>query len=147
MNVEIGAEAALFPEKEYIYGIFVAVLAAASSHPASVCIRQNNRRGRLPYSRVQILLAFAIFMVRCRQCVAGRMRWYYKKMEGPLKNPRFYAVYRLCQLQGLSSNSTMVRPISWDSPFNKEPKCDKILFLLWNMHLIREHGKRPVRKQ
>jgi hypothetical protein len=24
-NVEIGAEAALFPEKEYIYGIFVAV--------------------------------------------------------------------------------------------------------------------------
>jgi hypothetical protein len=25
MNVEIGAEAALFPEKEYIYGIFVAV--------------------------------------------------------------------------------------------------------------------------
>jgi hypothetical protein len=25
MNVEIGPEAALFPEKEYIYGIFVAV--------------------------------------------------------------------------------------------------------------------------
>jgi hypothetical protein len=25
MNVEIGAEAALFPEKEYIMGIFVAV--------------------------------------------------------------------------------------------------------------------------
>ncbi len=25
MNVEIGAEAALFPEKEYIIGIFVAV--------------------------------------------------------------------------------------------------------------------------
>jgi hypothetical protein len=25
MNVEIGAEAALFPEKEYITGIFVAV--------------------------------------------------------------------------------------------------------------------------
>jgi hypothetical protein len=25
MNVEIGAEAALFPEKEYIEGIFVAV--------------------------------------------------------------------------------------------------------------------------
>jgi hypothetical protein len=27
MNVEIGAEAALFPEKEYIKGIFVAVYA------------------------------------------------------------------------------------------------------------------------
>jgi hypothetical protein len=27
MNVEIGAEAALFPEKEYINGIFVAVYA------------------------------------------------------------------------------------------------------------------------
>ncbi len=25
MNVEIGAEAALFPEKEYVSGIFVAV--------------------------------------------------------------------------------------------------------------------------
>jgi hypothetical protein len=25
MNVEIGAEAALFPEKEYKYGIFIAV--------------------------------------------------------------------------------------------------------------------------
>jgi hypothetical protein len=31
MNVEIGAEAALFPEKEYISGIFVAVHAV---HPA-----------------------------------------------------------------------------------------------------------------
>ena len=28
MNVEIGAEAALFPEKEYINGIFVAVKVA-----------------------------------------------------------------------------------------------------------------------
>ncbi len=28
MNVEIGAEAALFPEKEYISGIFVAVRVA-----------------------------------------------------------------------------------------------------------------------
>jgi hypothetical protein len=30
MNVEIGAEAALFPEKEYINGIVVAVRAAIS---------------------------------------------------------------------------------------------------------------------
>ncbi len=29
MNVEIGAEAALFPEKEYISGIFVAVCVKA----------------------------------------------------------------------------------------------------------------------
>ncbi len=28
MDVEIGAEAALFPEKEYISGIFIAVLGA-----------------------------------------------------------------------------------------------------------------------
>ena len=32
MNVEIGAEAALFPEKEYISGIFVAVRV---KHPRS----------------------------------------------------------------------------------------------------------------
>jgi hypothetical protein len=31
MNVEIGAEAALFPEKEYINGIFVAVLGGEPS--------------------------------------------------------------------------------------------------------------------
>jgi hypothetical protein len=35
MNVEIGAEAALFPEKEYIKGIFV-----------SVCIVGVDLRGR-----------------------------------------------------------------------------------------------------
>ncbi len=34
MNVEIGAEAALFPEKEYIYGIFVAVCGPSSRVPA-----------------------------------------------------------------------------------------------------------------
>jgi hypothetical protein len=32
MNVEIGAEAALFPEKEYINGIAVAVWVIISSH-------------------------------------------------------------------------------------------------------------------
>ena len=34
MNVEIRAEAALFPEKEYISGIFVAVYLALSPAPA-----------------------------------------------------------------------------------------------------------------
>jgi hypothetical protein len=38
MNVEIGAEAVLFPEKEYNYGIFVAVL----------------RRGVVSYRHLQI---------------------------------------------------------------------------------------------
>jgi hypothetical protein len=36
MNVEIGAEAALFPEKEYISGIFVAV--------CSVSMRRTRKR-------------------------------------------------------------------------------------------------------
>jgi hypothetical protein len=31
MNVEIGAEAVLLPEKEYIYGIFVAVCITLSN--------------------------------------------------------------------------------------------------------------------
>ncbi len=35
MNVEIGAEAAQFPEKEYINGIAVAVLTPASKAPIS----------------------------------------------------------------------------------------------------------------
>jgi hypothetical protein len=34
VNVEIGAEAALFPEKEYLNGIFVAVCLAAKEYPA-----------------------------------------------------------------------------------------------------------------
>jgi hypothetical protein len=36
MNVEIGAEAALFPDKEYIYGIFVA---------AQELIKEGNKWG------------------------------------------------------------------------------------------------------
>ncbi len=35
MNVEIGTEAALFPEKEYIYGIFVAVFGPSLRVPAA----------------------------------------------------------------------------------------------------------------
>ncbi len=41
MNVEIGAEAALFPEKEYINGIFVAVQGLIS-HLKRV-FRQDNQ--------------------------------------------------------------------------------------------------------
>ncbi len=36
MNVEIGIEAALFPEKEYINGIFVAVRSVQQSHMHSM---------------------------------------------------------------------------------------------------------------
>jgi hypothetical protein len=36
MNVEIGAEAALFPEKEYISGIFVAVQLTAARYLISI---------------------------------------------------------------------------------------------------------------
>jgi hypothetical protein len=38
MNVEIGTEAALFPEKEYISGIFVAV------HEAQPCAEHSIRK-------------------------------------------------------------------------------------------------------
>ncbi len=36
MNVKIGAEAALFPEKEYISGIFI-----ACSAPANIVVEQT----------------------------------------------------------------------------------------------------------
>jgi hypothetical protein len=39
MNVEIGAEAALFPEKEYINGIAVAVLGL---HCLKICCVKEN---------------------------------------------------------------------------------------------------------
>jgi hypothetical protein len=38
MNVEIGAEAALFPEKEYIKRIFVAVYIAAAGTDTSMLL-------------------------------------------------------------------------------------------------------------
>jgi hypothetical protein len=38
MNVEIGAEAALFPEKEYISGSFVAVPNAQGTHQFLMCM-------------------------------------------------------------------------------------------------------------
>jgi hypothetical protein len=38
MNVEIVAEAALFPEKEYISGIFVAVWYTLSPYPGLPCL-------------------------------------------------------------------------------------------------------------
>ncbi len=41
MNVEIGAEAPLFPEKEYIKGIFVAVQDIAVNFDINVLQSQN----------------------------------------------------------------------------------------------------------
>ncbi len=38
MNVEIGAEAAQFPEKEYINGIAVAVWVRLSAHPFIILV-------------------------------------------------------------------------------------------------------------
>jgi hypothetical protein len=45
MNVEIGAEAALFPEKEYIKGIFVAVLSLTDTNCyVAKCARAQRQR-------------------------------------------------------------------------------------------------------
>jgi hypothetical protein len=41
MNVEIGAEAELFPEKEYISGIFV----AAQSYERLICFKKLKKLG------------------------------------------------------------------------------------------------------
>jgi hypothetical protein len=54
MNVEIGAEAALFPEKEYISGIFIAVLRSRQSNPGMaganylVCISKQRITVSIP---------------------------------------------------------------------------------------------------
>jgi hypothetical protein len=39
MNVEIGAEATLFPEKKYIYGIAVAVCCSSASRRQKIDFR------------------------------------------------------------------------------------------------------------
>jgi hypothetical protein len=54
MNVEIGAEAALFPEKEYINGIFVAVhalLLVLAVHGGSEMLVCQTKDNRFPLSR------------------------------------------------------------------------------------------------
>ncbi len=53
MNVEIGAEAALFPEKEYISGIFVAVHATILVLPPLEVTYDFNIRFTLGYFRVK----------------------------------------------------------------------------------------------
>ncbi len=57
MNVEIGTEAAQFPEKEYINGIFVAVwplLAGAATWRAQTTARQLQGQGCPPGVRACI---------------------------------------------------------------------------------------------
>ncbi len=50
MNVEIGAEAALFPEKEYINGIAVAVhVLDKKSIPASKIVNSGVMGASIPY--------------------------------------------------------------------------------------------------
>jgi hypothetical protein len=44
MNVEIGAEAALFPEKEYISGIFFAVYLKYGSIPQLISFNREYQR-------------------------------------------------------------------------------------------------------
>ncbi len=49
MNVEIGAEAALFPEKEYINGIFVAVWDNWGWGKGGLAVNKDfKKRGSLP---------------------------------------------------------------------------------------------------
>jgi hypothetical protein len=47
MNVEIGDEAALFPEKEYIMGIFVAVYGVHMMHARPSMQRKVSARGMM----------------------------------------------------------------------------------------------------
>jgi hypothetical protein len=48
MNVEIGTEAALFPEKEYIKGIFVAVHVEKKGERSTPCMIRRRRTLFLP---------------------------------------------------------------------------------------------------
>jgi hypothetical protein len=61
MNVEIGAEAALFPEKEYIKGIFFAVYDKWLSRQEIDGMKESGGIG--PW----ILFYFLFFSIRCRQ--------------------------------------------------------------------------------
>jgi hypothetical protein len=54
MNVEIGAEAALFPEKEYIYGIAVAVCSMSDkTYYVEVTIMERLDQGSLHTSKMR----------------------------------------------------------------------------------------------
>jgi hypothetical protein len=60
MNVEIGAEAALFQEKEYISGIFVAVYSNYIGYPP---IGIHVRSGRLSFVKKKVKIV--VFYCSC----------------------------------------------------------------------------------
>jgi hypothetical protein len=62
MNVDIGAEAALFPEKEYISGIFVAVWPA---HTPLGCLAQ-------PFLLLPIFTAAILGWSRTAACAVSK---------------------------------------------------------------------------
>jgi hypothetical protein len=53
MNVEIGTEAAQFPEKEYINGIFVAVQYAACRFSVFLSLNQSIQTGQMSNYKTQ----------------------------------------------------------------------------------------------
>jgi hypothetical protein len=73
MNVEIGAEAALFPEEEYIKGIFVAVQLLAIRHLIANCavrrtplrLRHRTRIGKCEMKKfcINCQLRFKLFLM------------------------------------------------------------------------------------
>jgi hypothetical protein len=58
MNVEIGAEAALFPEKEYISGIFVAVYLALFLSSSLLVLNTEQPSFSLSYHRWYLHLPY-----------------------------------------------------------------------------------------
>jgi hypothetical protein len=61
MNVEIGTEAAQFPEKEYIFGIIVAVKETSGKLPYTVRVPANSRTSFHPPGQFAQLLFTYIF--------------------------------------------------------------------------------------
>jgi hypothetical protein len=59
MNVEIGAEAALFPEKKYINGIAIAV------HMLHCTLADLTKTGQTPNVAFLKMISFLVKMARC----------------------------------------------------------------------------------
>jgi hypothetical protein len=58
MNMEIGAEATLFPEKEYINGIAVAVRTAGGKKEPYIILKLRKNHSPVPVSSQKLKITF-----------------------------------------------------------------------------------------
>jgi hypothetical protein len=84
MNVEIGTEAAQFPEKEYISGIFLAVYKCLSPFRFNRnCTVDKDKRNQCRFCRLRKCLKVGMKKEAVQVYLAKRVTWFYRCIISP----------------------------------------------------------------